>query len=657
MKLKRLCLVVVSILISSVVFLAPTSALAASLIVSPDNGPVNTAFHVSGSGFTPTVSYDIFFPYNTPWEEETGGTVAVDGSISRFINVPEIPGGSYTVRVETDFESASDTFEVEPEIELGDSTVQVGDQVVIHGTGFRANRDVAIRFDNRTEETARTNSRGRFSDTFRVPEADRGSHDVSADDGIFEAEDSLSVRQSISISPNFGTTGTEVRVTGRGFRDNRTIGIFFDGNRIDARPSSVRTDSDGSFNAEFDVPFCANRTPEVLASDGTYTASAVFTIVANIMLSPISGEVEDEVSISGRGFRSNRVIEITFDGNELATRPSVVRSDDTGCFDATFLIPPSTTGTHEVSASDGDESDEANLTTQSTLMLSPSSGPINATVSVTGTGFGPSRTVTIRFNGEHVRTGATDAQGKFTDQFMVPSVSSGNYDVNASDGSTTAVAVFTVTTSLEVTPSTGNVGSSITVTGTGFTGTVVIEYDDTTVTTTRADANGNFAILFSAPPSRYGQHTISASDAINTLEITFIMESNPPPTPQFVSPENGSRQGSRPTFVWSEVSDPSGVTYTLQIAPDGSFVTLVLEKRGLTQTQYTLAGEEALRATDSDAPYYWRVRAIDGAENESNWTGERSFYVRYLPLWALIVIVAVVSVVVAVLVTRRIYKR
>jgi hypothetical protein len=265
--------------------------------------------------------------------------------------------------------------------------------------------------------------------------------------------------------------------------------------------------------------------------------------------------------------------------------------------------------------------------------------------------------VTIRFNGEHVRTSATDAQGSFADQFMVPPVTSGNYDVTASDGTTTASAVFTVTTSLEISPTTGNVGSSITVRGTGFTGTIVIKYDDTTMATTRADANGNFAIAFSAPASRHGQHTISASDAINTLETTFIMESNPPPTPQLVSPENGLRQGSRPTFVWGAVSDPSGVTYTLQIAPDGSFVTLLLEKRGLTQPQYTLAGEEALRATDSDVPYYWRVRAVDGAENESNWAAARSFYVRYLPIWALIVIIVVVSVVVAVLVTRHVYKR
>jgi hypothetical protein len=240
---------------------------------------------------------------------------------------------------------------------------------------------------------------------------------------------------------------------------------------------------------------------------------------------------------------------------------------------------------------------------------------------------------------------------------MVPAVASGNYDVTASDGSTTAGAIFTVTTSLNISPTTGNVGSSITVRGTGFAGTVVIEYDDATVSTTRADANGDFTILFTVPASRHGQHTVSAGDAINTLETTFIMESTPPPPPQLLSPENGSRQGARPTFSWNAVSDPSGVSYTLQIAPDASFVTLLLEKRGLTQTEYGLAGEEALRATNSDAPYYWRVRAVDGAENESNWAGVRSFYVRYLPLWALIVIIAAVSVVVAVLITRRVYKR
>ncbi|MDD5590498.1 MAG: IPT/TIG domain-containing protein [Dehalococcoidales bacterium] len=648
----------IALVLTSLLLLLPaTPAIAASLSVLPNHAPVDALVNVNGSAFTPGANYQIRFAYNTSFEAVTSGTIDPAGNVSRNVRVPEMPGGAYTVRLATNYENTSAIFDVDPEVQLSISTAMVNDQVTIQGTGFRASRSVTISFDNRSIATASTNSRGSFTTTFRVPEADRGSHEVNADDGVFEATDSLMVTQSISISPTSGSTGTEVTITGHGFRANRSMSIFFDDDRIATSPASVRSNSNGSFTADFEVPICINRTLEVMASDGSYAASTSFTVVASITLSQTSGEVGSEVTIIGHGFRSNRNIEITFDVDQLTTRPSVVRSDETGCFEATFLIPPSTKGIHKVEASDGIESDDTNLTTEPTLILNPSSGPINSTVSITGTGFSKSRTVTVRFDSNHVRTSATDAQGNFTDHFVVPSVKSGNYAVTADDGTTSDSTSFTVTTSMEITPVNGNVGSYITVQGTGFTGVVTIKYDDSVLATTRADANGNFSIYFKAPASRHGQHTISASDAVNALETLFIMESTPPPAPQLVSPESGSRQGTRPTLTWNTVSDPSGVTYTLQIATDDSFSTLLLEKTGLSQPQYTLTKEESLRGTDSDAPYYWRVRAVDGAENESDWSAVRSFHVRYFPQWALILIISAASVAIAVLITRHYYKK
>ncbi|MDD4985014.1 MAG: IPT/TIG domain-containing protein [Dehalococcoidales bacterium] len=655
--MKRLCSGVVLALTSLLLFLPATPAMAASLSVLPTHAPVDALVNVNGSAFTPGANYQIRFAYNTSFEAVTSGTVDPAGNVSRNVRVPEMPGGAYNVRVSTSYENATVTFDVDPEVQLSISTAMVNDQVTIQGTGFRASRSVTIRLDNRSVATALSNSRGSFTTTFRVPEADRGSHEVSADDGMFEAIDSLLVTQSISISPTSGSTGTEVTITGRGFRANRSMSIFFDDDRITTSPTSVRSNSNGSFTADFDVPICINRTLEVMASDGTYTASTSFTVVASITLSQTSGEVGSEVTIIGHGFRSNRNIEITFDEDQLTTRPSVVRSDETGCFEATFLIPPSTKGIHKVEASDGIETDDTNFTTEPTLILNPSSGPINSNVSITGTGFSKSRTVTVRFDGDHVRTSATDSQGNFADQFVVPSVKSGNYAVTADDGTTSDSTTFTVTTSMEISPVNGNVGSYITVQGTGFTGVVTIKYDDSTLSTTRADANGNFSISFKAPASRHGQHTISASDAVNALETLFIMESDPPPAPHLVSPENESKNSTRPTFNWDKVSDPSGVTYTLQIATDDSFSTILLEKWGLSQPPYTLTKDESLRGTDSNAPYYWRVRAVDGAENESDWSALRSFYVRYLPQWALILIISAASVAIAISITRRYYKK
>jgi hypothetical protein len=351
------------------------------------------------------------------------------------------------------------------------------------------------------------------------------------------------------------------------------------------------------------------------------------------------------------------VIMLTFDNEEVGSIPATIRSDSKGCFEVDFTVPSSTNGIHEIRADDDAEVAEVNFTTLSTISLSPTGGPINAEVTIEGTGFGSGRVVTIEFDDDHVRTTATDARGSFVTQFVVPDRTSGKYNVTASDGVTTAGAVFTITTSIEVTPITGHVGTTITVTGTGFAGAVTVKYDELIVATTTADASGAFAISFSAPQSIHGHHTVTVSGVINTIEAIFTMESDAPSTPTLLLPENGARQNSRPSFSWGVVNDPSGVTYTLQIATDDSFNTLLLEKPGLTQSPYRLSREEALSSTDSDAPYYWRVKAVDGASNESAWSTPRSFYVRFLPQWAIYVIIAGVAVAISVAATRRVYRR
>jgi len=583
--------------------------------------------------------------------------LAASVTIAHFLTIPEAPGGSYEVRVQTSHEYASDFFTVEPSIELSQTSLLVDEQLYVYGDGFRASRGITIRFDNQVVANTATNTRGSFSVIFRVPESALGSHEVTAYDNTYRLSTRLSVTQSISITPDQGPTGTKVTISGTGFRDDHDITITFDEEEVDTSPSAITSDENGSFTASFYVPTCLNRTPEVRASDGRYTADAEFTILASITLSPDSGSYGDTVTITGTGFRSNRVITMTFDDDGLITSPVSVRSDNTGCFEAEFEVPASTHGAHTVSASDGVNSDSASLTTLPSISLTPTSGPIGAEVTVSGTGFGANKVVTIRFSQSHVRTSATNASGSFTDYFEVPQNSSGNYSISASDGLVTADAIFTITTSIEIEPETGHVATLITVTGTGFTGAVTIHYDEVIVATTSADANGAFTISFPTPASRHGHHSVAVSDSVNTIEATFTMESEAPPVPALLSPENGARQNSRPSFNWESVTDPSGVSYTLQIASDHSFSTLLLEKQGLTQPQYTLAREEGLQATDRDTPYYWRVRAVDGASNESNWSTPRSFFVSFIPQWAVYVLIVVISVLISVLVSRKVWHK
>ncbi|MCK4222463.1 MAG: hypothetical protein KAX25_06270, partial [Dehalococcoidia bacterium] len=61
------------------------------------------------------------------------------------------------------------------------------------------------------------------------------------------------------------------------------------------------------------------------------------------------------------------------------------------------------------------------------------------------------------------------------------------------------------------------------------------------------------------------------------------------------------------------------------------------------EMSYTLTDVEGLEY----GSYYWRVRAIDGAQNgaeESYWTAPYSFKSGLLPLWAVIAIAVLVAV-------------
>jgi len=70
----------------------------------------------------------------------------------------------------------------------------------------------------------------------------------------------------------------------------------------------------------------------------------------------------------------------------------------------------------------------------------------------------------------------------------------------------------------------------------------------------------------------------------------------------------------------------------LQVAIDKGFDDMVIEKQGLAESQYTMSQteDEMLESTKKAANYWWRVKAVDGAGNESSWTSVRSFNIGFV---------------------------
>lgn len=459
----------------------------------------------------------------------------------------------------------------------------------------------------------------------------------------------------ITINPAEGTVGAGVTVSGTGFRTNQAMTITFADGAVTTNPASVTTDSNGSFSATFTVPESYQGSHTVKAEDESNNSdTAAFTTRQSITMTPASGAAGDTITINGTGFAASTSVTISFGGAGVGTS----QTNSVGSFTATFTAPAGGAGTHNVEAVDGSGNSATAAFTMAAagVSLSTNAGYVGTEVTVTGTGFIASQPITITFskNGdtENVAIATSDANGSFSTGFTVPERAAGTYKVKVSDGTSTKETSFSISiyTNASISPLTsaaapGHVGTGLTVTGVGFVAgrTVTVTYDGIQVATATVLANRTFSATFNVPVSNSGEHSVMATDGTSTKQFSFVMESTPPTTvyPQLPLMDSKLKDGK---FDWrGDASDPSKevsddslpITYTLQIATEEDFSenSIVLEKIGLTQSEYTITEEEKLESVSKDAPYYWRVRAIDGASNESQWSGIGSFYVG--SVWAL----------------------
>jgi hypothetical protein len=301
------------------------------------------------------------------------------------------------------------------------------------------------------------------------------------------------------------------------------------------------------------------------------------------------------------------------------------------------------------------------------ITVTPTLAASGNKIQVIGTGFARSEYITINFDYNRVSTEPiqlkSSYRGSFIGSFLVPSLtSSGISEVRAIDGKANKAYVdLTISAGISLSPTTsqtspGHVGMELTVYGTGFIANTVvtITYGNNeviTIATALTDVHGDFPATFTVPPSVAGSHIVTATDGTNTVTSIFTMEAEAPLMP--MNPKATIMSGAEVYFNWEDVVDVSGVTYTLHVASDADFTTIVLEKKGLTHSEYTLSKEEKLELTESNPPYYWRVKAVDGASNESEWMPAGSFYIGFswtaIPSWPIYIWIGLAVLILAIL--------
>ena len=440
----------------------------------------------------------------------------------------------------------------------------------------------------------------------------------------------------ITLSPTSGSIGTEVTITGTDFASfkNTELTILFNNSEIDASPLTVP--ASGSFTTTFTVPDDAEAGTAYIKVQmvlGGEIKKSFIIKGPEIGLDSEEGAVGTVVTVEGQGFYAGADVDIYYYSKGSKLNVATETATAGGEFSYTLSIPESTAGEHMIIAEDilGNPA-EAGFEVLPSITLSAYSGATDDRVTVGGSGFAGQSDITIHFAGTQVAGDITNKYGSFQVSFDVPAMESGSYAIEVEDDDDNrSKAAFTIAAGASLNRSSGEVGTPLIVSGVGFNAAVLITitYDNLEVATAVSDDSGTFSAAFKAPPSSGGNHTITVTDGSNTAECIFTMESEAPPVPVLLLPEDGSKAEAMAYFDWEDAADPSGVSYSLQVATSEGFTpaSIVLEKEGLTDSEYTVSEQEELSPSTREAPHYWRVKATDGAANSSEWSEAGSFYV------------------------------
>jgi len=162
------------------------------------------------------------------------------------------------------------------------------------------------------------------------------------------------VTPTISISPSSGVMGTTVTVTGSGWNPDAR-GVVTLGGGLTAL--TAIPDVSGAFSAAIAIPGnvgTAGATVWFTAWDvlgNTATAQAFTVTAAAITLSPTSGALGTEVTVTGTGFQpSSPLTVLTIAGANMLAGQAITVTDSLGMFTTTFTVPGLAAGAATVNA-------------------------------------------------------------------------------------------------------------------------------------------------------------------------------------------------------------------------------------------------------------------------------------------------------------------
>jgi len=277
----------------------------------------------------------------------------------------------------------------------------------------------------------------------------------------------------------------------------------------------------------------------------------------SVNVDPDEGEINDTITVSGFGtypleyyifFSSqNAALGDEIDG-EVTTYKflvSVTAAGVAGAYSATNLLVPAqlVDGEDDENVHGGTyylymtRSTNKTIVAKTTFIVvgvaeitdfDPDEGTVGTEVEISGGGFAPGETISVEYDGEEmdIESGdeETDDNGEFTLFIIIPESQYGEHTVTVigDDSLVEIEETFTVGTDIVASPVSGEAGTVITVTGTGFDGRNGIDFSfgGTTITNVvwlleqlgRTNNDGTFIVQLTVPQVTPGNYVILAED-------------------------------------------------------------------------------------------------------------------------------------------------
>jgi hypothetical protein len=308
--------------------------------------------------------------------------------------------------------------------------------------------------------------------------ANTGSNVVVSGAGVFNFN---CVTPSITtVAPNTGPVGTSVTITGANLQG--TSVLTFAGASNNTVSSGFTVSADGTQITGVVVPNGAT-TGNVTATSPNGTSNGVnFTVTTQpslVSIAPSGGVVGSSVTLNGANLTGATVITFAGTANNTVTAGYAVNAAGT---QISGVVVPSGAATGNVSVTTPGGTTNGVLFTVTLpapvlSSLSPTSGPVGTSVTISGTNL--SSATSVSFNGTNQPTIASNTATSLV--VAVPAgATTGNVTVTTANGTSNGI-LFTLTASGPVissfSPTFTKSGQTVTVTGTNLTGATALAFN------------------------------------------------------------------------------------------------------------------------------------------------------------------------------------